>query len=640
MRFRHHLFLVFAGLLATGSMDAADVPVHDVQGAGAESPRAGQSVSTTGIVTARKGNGFFLQAPDAEADADPATSEGVFVFTSTAPGASAVVGSRVRVTGTVLEYRPSSDPSSPPLTEIAGNPQVALLSTGNALPSPVLLTPADVSPSLPADRLERYEGMRVRVDTLLVVAPTGGTVDEATATARTNGVFFGVLDGTPHPFREAGFDAGLALPSGSPCCVPRFDGNPERLRVDSDGLSGAAPLDVAAGTTLSGLVGPLDTAFRTYTLLPESAPSVAGSPAARAVPAPSAGDLTVGSLNLERFFDTTPSGAGPTLSPEAFEARLKKASLAIRTLLRAPDVLAVVEVEDLPTLGTLASRISADALAAGEPDPAYQAFLVEGNDASGIDVGFLVAGRVAVLSVVQEGKSATYPDPATGSALLLNDRPPLVLTARRTAPDGTAVVFTVVANHLRSLSGVEDDTSEGRRVRAKRQAQAEFLGSLLSRLQSESPSALLLAVGDFNAFEVSDGLADVIGTVRGAPAPAEQVVVNRSVDLVEPDFVDLCAADPFLPPAERYSFSFDGSAQLLDHVLASAATVPRVTGLAFARIGSDFPETMRADATRPERLTDHDAPVVRLRLDTTGRRTATIPLRDLEQPALERSPRP
>ncbi len=132
----------------------------------------------------------------------------------------------------------------------------------------------------------------------------------------------------------------------------------------------------------------------------------------------------------------------------------------------------------------------------------------------------------------------------------------------------------------------------------------------------------------------------MIGTIRGAPAPAEQVVVNRSVDLVEPDFVDLCASDPFLPPSERYSFVFDGSAQLLDHVLASAATVPRVTGLALARLGSDFPEAMRADATRPERLTDHDAPVVRLRLDTTGRRSATIPRRDLEQPAPARSPSP
>jgi hypothetical protein len=77
--------LLIAGLLATFPLLAADVAIHDVQGPGAESPRAGQSISTTGVVTARRTNGFFLQAPDTEADADPLTSEGVFVFTSSMP---------------------------------------------------------------------------------------------------------------------------------------------------------------------------------------------------------------------------------------------------------------------------------------------------------------------------------------------------------------------------------------------------------------------------------------------------------------------------------------------------------------------------------------------------------------------------
>jgi hypothetical protein len=169
-------------------------------------------------------------------------------------------------------------------------------------------------------------------------------------------------------------------------------------------------------------------------------------------------------------------------------------------------------------------------------------------------------------------------------------------------------------NHLRSLTGVAEDSSTGRRVRAKRQAQAEYLAGLLSRLQAASPDVPLLAVGDFNAFDVSDGLVDVLGTVRGAPAPADQVVVNRSVDLVDPDLVDLGAVDAFLPPAERYSYVFDGNAQLIDHVLASRAAAARVTGLAAARLGADFPETWRGDPARVERLTDHDGLVVRLRL--------------------------
>ena len=50
--------------------------IHDIQGAGATSPLAGATVSTRGVVTALKSNGFFLQTPDADADTDPLTSEG------------------------------------------------------------------------------------------------------------------------------------------------------------------------------------------------------------------------------------------------------------------------------------------------------------------------------------------------------------------------------------------------------------------------------------------------------------------------------------------------------------------------------------------------------------------------------------
>ena len=62
--------------------------IHAVQGAGAASPYAGQDVTTTGIVTALKTNGVFIQSPDSAVDADPATSEGLFVFTGRANGRS------------------------------------------------------------------------------------------------------------------------------------------------------------------------------------------------------------------------------------------------------------------------------------------------------------------------------------------------------------------------------------------------------------------------------------------------------------------------------------------------------------------------------------------------------------------------
>ena len=42
--------------------------IHDIQGNGATSPQVGKTVSTDGIVTAVKSNGFFLQAPVSQAD--------------------------------------------------------------------------------------------------------------------------------------------------------------------------------------------------------------------------------------------------------------------------------------------------------------------------------------------------------------------------------------------------------------------------------------------------------------------------------------------------------------------------------------------------------------------------------------------
>lgn len=76
-----------ATLSATGTIlndDFSLLPIHAIQGKGARSPLEGQVVATSGIVTARRSAGFFLQAPDGEADADPSTSEGVYVYTGSA----------------------------------------------------------------------------------------------------------------------------------------------------------------------------------------------------------------------------------------------------------------------------------------------------------------------------------------------------------------------------------------------------------------------------------------------------------------------------------------------------------------------------------------------------------------------------
>jgi predicted extracellular nuclease len=585
--------------------------IHDIQGPGSVSPMAGAMVATRGVVYALKNNGFFMQEPDATVDGDPATSEGIFVFTSTAP--TVTRGDYVQVAATVTEFVPGADPNQPPLTELSFA-STSVLSSGNALPTATVIAAATTTAPNAVELLERLEGMRVSVPSLTVVGPTGGSVVESSATASSNGVFYGVVTGVARPFREAGIDINDPLPAGSPCCVPRFDGNPERIRVDSDAQPGAAALNLTTGATVTGMIGALDYGFRTYTVLPDagSATPIAATAIASAVPRPTPVEIMVVGFNLERFFDTVndPGIGEPVLTAAAFDNRLNKVSLAFRNILRLPDVVGVVEVENLSTLQMVADRINADVVAAGGVSPGYAAYLVEGNDPGGIDVGFLVkSSRIAVLSVTQEGAAATFVDPSDGSIDLLNDRPPLVLNARAVRPNGQPFDFVVIVNHLRSLIDV-DDAVAGPRVRAKRRAQAEFLANLIQGVQTTNPSVRLLAIGDFNAFDVSDGYVDVIGTIKGAPTPPDQVVA-ASADLVNPNLTNL--AD-LLPAAQRYSYVFDGNAQILDHALASVGALPSISRFTYAHLDADYAEITRNDPNRPERLSDHDATVVYLTL--------------------------
>ena len=93
-----------------GDPDPDPVPtlIHDVQGSGTASPIAGTAVIVEGVVVGdHEGpspalRGFFVQEEDADADSDPATSEGIFVFNGDLDSVS--VGQLVSVTGTVAEF--------------------------------------------------------------------------------------------------------------------------------------------------------------------------------------------------------------------------------------------------------------------------------------------------------------------------------------------------------------------------------------------------------------------------------------------------------------------------------------------------------------------------------------------------------
>ncbi len=208
------------------------------------------------------------------------------------------------------------------------------------------------------------------------------------------------------------------------------------------------------------------------------------------------------------------------------------------------------------------------------------------------------SSRIETISATQEGKDATFTNPTTGQQDLLNDRPPVVLKARiQTMP------FTVIVNHLRSFLDI-DDASAGPRVRAKRHAQAVFLANLIQGMQVAHPDEKIISVGDYNAFQFNDGYVDSLGTIKGAPAVADTVVLPGD-DLVSPDLVNLTEA----AATEPYSYVFDGNAQAIDHILITRNFYPQLVQVAFARSNADFPETYRNDPARPERLSDHDMPV-------------------------------
>src|SRR5215813_6390200 len=624
--------------------DVTLTPIHTIQGSGTNSPFAGMAVTTRGIVTGMKAGssgGFYIQEPDASVDADPNTSEGIFVFTGSSLPAAAVIGNFVQVSGNIQEFIPSADPNQKPLTEFTSGSTTVLLSSGNPLPTPVIISAADtLAPGL--ENLERFEGMRVQVSSLTVSGSTQGNITEPSANVSSTGVFLGTITGVARPFREHGINISDPLPAGAPGTVPRFDENPERIRVDSDAQPGTTALDVSAGTVITNLIGEMDYAFRAWTILPEAAnpPTVGTPPGSTPVPTPTADELTVASFNMERFFDTTdaPGISDPVLTPSAFNRRVAKASLIVRTVQRYPDVIGVEEMENLTTLQTVASQINSDAVALdGLPNPNYVAFLTEGNDVGGIDVGFLVkTSRVTVNSVTQielgtcdHVTAATcynYVDPNDGSLDILNDRPPLVLVANipRTGGGGGLLGFTVIVNHLRSLNNIDDNTvagtgTVGARVREKRRKQAEFLANYIQGRQTANPSEKIITVGDMNAFRVNDGYVDSIGTILGTPAPASDVTL-ASPDLVNPDQTDLVDT---LAATQRYSYNFDGNAQTLDHIIVNPPALSLLTRFAYARDDSDF-AVKNYESTNELRISDHDQPVAYFSLNAPTATNAVV----------------
>jgi len=178
---------------------------------------------------------------------------------------------------------------------------------------------------------------------------------------------------------------------------------------------------------------------------------------------------------------------------------------------------------------------------------------------------------------------------------------------------GKLFEFTVVANHLKSYLGFTDPKQMDN-VRMKKKLQSEFLARWVDERQKANPEERIMLLGDFNAFQFNDGVMDMIGTIKGRPAAKDSVLIS-SDDLVARDLIDLVDA---IAVGQRYSYVYDGNAQVLDHVLIDEPLRKHIAGFGFVRVNADFPESMRNDDTRPERYSDHDPAVAYFSLDEAG----------------------
>lgn len=590
------------------------VRIGDIQGDGAHPALLNQNVTFTGVVTAKGPSGFFVQ--DA-GDGNALTSDAIYVFGSISAG-QVSVGKQVKVTGTVIEYYGLAEISSPSVT---------LLGDGT-LPTPIALdanTPsADpahprceggsfVAADGPQVRNWRcLQGMLVTVDDAVVSAPNFRTATQPLNEA------YAYVGSHPRPMRGPGLPYGTTAPSPpAGYAAPTWDAVPYVFAINPRQLMSPLALNGGARFNATGVMS-YDFGFGTLwpTALTITDP---GPDYPVAVPQAPPTALTIGSQNMLRLFndvhdsgsidacaDTNPGSADVCPTPAQFEVRLKKLSRQIRDVLRAPAVVGVQEVENLATLQSLAAQINADQAGLG-----YTAHLEEGNDIGGIDVGYLVRGDVTVNAVHQLGKdemtstgcSSSNPPPCK-----LNDRPALLLDA---ALNGER--FAVLVIHNRSLGNVETQAY----VRAKRFEQALSVARIAQAWQTGDSASVpgatagvpLVIVGDYNAFQFTDGYVDVHGIIQGTAVQSENLLWDASLPIVSPALFD--TADD-VAPETRYSFMYDGYAQKLDHGLATADLQPRLLWTAVAHGNADIPAGS-PDATDPSnarRSADHDGFVI------------------------------
>ncbi|MYF96128.1 MAG: hypothetical protein F4210_11595 [Holophagales bacterium] len=154
----------------------------------------------------------------------------------------------------------------------------------------------------------------------------------------------------------------------------------------------------------------------------------------------------------------------------------------------------------------------------------------------------------------------------------------------------------MIVIHNRSFIDVDTD-----RVQVKRLEQAESVAALAQARQDSK----LIIVGDFNAYQFTDGYSDIVGVISGDFTASESK--RPGMDLVNPNLKNLVAD---LEAAEQYSYVFRGNAQALDHALVNAEMQPSVVEMVYARGNADAAEGEEENAGSALYASDHDGFVV------------------------------
>ncbi len=591
------------------------VLIHDIQGSSETPNSVGSTVAIRGIVVGDfQGSaglsGFFVEEEQSDQDADPATSEGIFVFDSSAPAVNVNVGDQVTVLGTVS--------NNFGLTQLT-SPTVTVNSTGNALPAPVTISlPVSTSPA--AD-LERYEGMYVAFSQTLFVTDNLnlGKFGELTISGN-NRLYIPTNSIDPNDNPASGTTTTGSTNVAAVTAQATANNNDRIILDDASsrtnnsttlplnpipylGPSGTLGTTVRIGDTINSATGILSYDFGSYLLEPTTPVTITPTnPRPTAPDSVGTTNLRIGSFNVENYFLTyTGTSSDRGANNDAEHTRQRDKLIAALAGLNA-DVIGLYELQKAPGPNGVQA---ADDLAAGLTAFTGQNYAAVANPATiGTDPDIKSGIIYRTANVTAVGGSFTDTAAPAGAY----SRDPLAQTFTLNSNNEK---FTVIANHLKakacsSTSAPEDkDLNDGQGCfNDRRRKQAQFLTAFINTITPTSPR--VITIGDFNAHTEEDP----IDTLRAA------------------GLIDLISR--YVPAASRYSFTFSGEEGLLDHAFGTSALNAQTTGATIWHINADEPDILGYDGTdspdgKPDdryqsnayRSSDHDPLLIGLNLAAT-----------------------